>query len=551
MKRYLTAFAMVVIFLAPATAFAQGGILGCGAAVGGGSLFQAAAHTAVTGAASGLPVSDLGTHVNTSIANIHANIITQKECVLDGLGIALAKGMISALTQSIVDWINNGFEGSPAFVTDLRGFLGDVADHTSLDFIEGTELGVLCSPFELEVRLALTVQRQPFQERIRCSLGDAIDNAEDFFRGDFSQGGWPAWFSVHTQLRNSPYGAYLLASAELNARIASRRGEEVQLLNLNDGWFSKGKCSLPGAGSLHTLPATVSPGSSSSGLPQHTGAVNATPNTNTKNGCLSAGGHWEIVTPGKQIENRLEDVLGSGIRQLELADEFDEIISALIAQLAQQTLTSIDGLRGLSSRTSSSAQTITDGGASRTGSYLEALAAENEAGSISTAREALLDDIEAAIDLEETAQELYEGLIANLERAEREYGELYECYIDLTLHPEKVTGISGSNALKAAENASSTSAAIITPQIDRYEGALASSITTVQALVSIRAAARGAETAEELNAAAEEYDSLLSSGIVHANADVLFLANDFEAQRAAIAALNQQANIDIGQCRKF
>ncbi len=72
-----------------------------------------------------MPVSDAPTEASTGA-------LQTKECVLDGLVVSIREALIAALTQSIINWINNGFEGGPAFVTNLNGFLGTVADQTSL-----------------------------------------------------------------------------------------------------------------------------------------------------------------------------------------------------------------------------------------------------------------------------------------------------------------------------------------------------------------------------------------------------------------------------------
>lgn len=52
------------------------------------------------------------------------------------------------------------------------------------------------------------------------------------------------------------------------------------------------------------------------------------------------------TTPGKIIESRLADVLGQDVRTLGVADEFDEIISALINQLLTNLLGGTSGLSG-------------------------------------------------------------------------------------------------------------------------------------------------------------------------------------------------------------
>ena len=58
------------------------------------------------------------------------------EYVLDGLAWEVANLAIQSMTKSIVNWINSGFEGSPAFVTDLRTNLRGVGDAVAARFFE-------------------------------------------------------------------------------------------------------------------------------------------------------------------------------------------------------------------------------------------------------------------------------------------------------------------------------------------------------------------------------------------------------------------------------
>lgn len=513
MRRILVTTALLFATLTPtAEVHAVGGILGCGAGGAAGGAV-AAAH-----AVAAVPVSDLITETNTGTSVF-------KECVLDPLGFALAEGVISSLIRSVTDWVNNGFEGGPTFVTDPQAFLGEIADNTALDFIEGTELGFLCSPFALEVRIALAVDRQPFRDRIRCSLGDVTDNVEGFLSGDFSQGGWPAWFRVHTRLQNNPFGAQYLAKAELSARIASRQRTQEQEWNWSGGFFSKKKCV-----EYKDVPLA------------HAGAGA------TSQVCARS----EIVTPGTQINEQLNNALGSGLRRLELADEFDELINALLAQLAQQALTSIDGLRGLSSRSSTSAVTRTNAnGDTVTSSYLETLVNETENQSIDLAQDALLQDIESALQLEEDYQETLDGLIDNLERAEEELGDLYACYIDITQNPASFTTISGVTALTQAQSASSTNAVNVQIPLETYGNERAISLDTTKRLLTLRTEARNARSVEELNAVADSYDAILASGVIHSGAELAFLQGELSSQEVTFAALIDRTQGELRECRAF
>lgn len=485
-KKLLVAFIALALLLPAGNAHA--GLLSfgsCGAASAvQGAVSQATdkiANVAVNkaglaGAGGGeVPVKDSKVRNNT-------NTLVAKECIGDALAFALKEGLISAITHSIVDWINNGFEGGPSFVTDFEQFLGEIADETSLDFIYGSELGFICSPFQLDIRLALATQQQPFHNRIRCSLGDVTDNASAFLKGDFSQGGWPAWWSIHTRAENNPFGARAIAIAELDARIASRQDARRWEVTVGGGYFSKRRC---------VQYANT----------QTTANADKTTNTGAPK-CLQ----WEIVTPGAQINDLMSQVLGSGFRQLELADEINEIINALISQLSYQALSSLDGLRGLSSRSSSS---------SRNGqSYLEALANETSGTSVDAAQDVLMLNIESAIDLEIAYRDEVELLITALEETDT---ATYACYAQAA----EISSENGDDRELRIEE--------LEKQVERAE-------ETLGALVRAQDQAARATAPEALNRAADAYDAILASGALHSDAETAALQSEREDIATVVAA---------------
>jgi len=491
---------LFVSLLAPADAHAAFlGIGGCSAAAAVEGAVSKATDVATSKIANtiGVGAGVLGQEVPVKDSSVRKSTraLEAKECIGDALGWALANGVLSAFVQSITDWVNNGFEGGPAFVTDLDQFLGQVADETALDFIEGTELGFLCSPFQLEIRLALAVQRQPFQERIRCSLGDVVDNADRFFSGDFSGGGgWPAWFRVHAYQRNNPYGAYALSLAELEVRIDSRRSNEKSLLTFGSGFFSKRECvayeDIKGSEKI-----------------SQTGEV--------QRRCTD----WKIVTPGTQVNASVAKALGVGVDRLTIADEIDELINALFAQLAQKALTGVDGLRGLSSRSSSSARTYTTAdGRVVQGSYLEALVNETDTGSVSGAKNILLANIESAIELEEAYRAALEQNIAALNNVD---GSTFACYYALS------APLNGTGVLAEIRNASELE--------DLYRARLEASRAAIDTLEDIRDQAAGAFDANVLNDAADAYDAVLASGGIHSETETAELVDEASALSAIVA----------------
>ena len=107
---------------------------------------------------------------------------------LDGIAWQIAKQMVSSMTKSLVNWINSGFQGSPAFITDLNGFLLDALDTAAGEFIKS--LGgigeFICSPFKLDVQAALSINYAQARSGMpagpsgpACKLSDIKNNIEE------------------------------------------------------------------------------------------------------------------------------------------------------------------------------------------------------------------------------------------------------------------------------------------------------------------------------------------------------------------------------------
>ena len=171
-----------------------------------------------------------------------------KEYVLDPLVSGLAEMMLQEMTTSVVNWINSGFEGSPSFIQNPGAFFLDIADQATGQFISG-ELAELCSPFSIDIRIALSFKYRPFvRNRYACTLGTIISNTKNavenasingFTAGDFKQGGWPAFVSLTTEPQNNVFGAYIEAESDLSFRVASKQNQQRDELNQGKGFLSK------------------------------------------------------------------------------------------------------------------------------------------------------------------------------------------------------------------------------------------------------------------------------------------------------------------------
>ncbi len=310
---------------------------------------------------------------NTIVAGLQ-NAFFIKEFTLDGIAHGLAKLVLRSMTQSILNWINSGFQGSPAFVTDLKQFLRDRVDQAIGEFIyNDPALSFLCSPFQLDVRIALAMSYQEsayggLGSEAQCTLSQVTDNVEGFLGGAFNDGGWESWFEVTQNPVNTPTGALLTAETEMYARIVDEEGRTIKELDWGNGFLSFKVCA----------------------------------DTARQQNC-------DITTPGKVIADQINKSLGAGQDALITADEINEIIAALFAQLAQQAITGIYGLLGLGGSSGFSDNRF---GADGNSSYLDALGEENaEAAGI-------VNPFVGAIEREEQNTELQNQLIAAVDAVE-------------------------------------------------------------------------------------------------------------------------------------
>src|SRR3989344_9464800 len=129
--------------------------------------------------------------------------ITIPGVTYDSIAIGIAKITLEEILNETIEWVNNGFEGNPAYATDPAKFFTDIADGVAGEFIAGSDLGFLCSPFQVQVRLALAQTYNP-SNQFQCTLTDVVGNIEGVY-DDFGQGGWDGLFSMTQNNSNNPY----------------------------------------------------------------------------------------------------------------------------------------------------------------------------------------------------------------------------------------------------------------------------------------------------------------------------------------------------------
>lgn len=282
------------------------------------------------------------TLVESGISAVKNAAIVTKEYILNTLAWEVANLAIESITKSTVNWINSGFQGSPAFVTDLNENLSGVSDTVAARFFdELSSQRIKTSPFQDKVldavRLGYYLRTSPdsFYTRNPYTLDRVSANDAAFLKGDFSQGGWDAWFETVNNPNNNRYGAEMLANQALEDAVSSATGARLQELSWNRGF-------LQWCGDEISVEADAAEAES---LEQEDQCVGK-----------------QTRTPGSVISEQLNDALGSGMERLIVADDFNEIIGALLNQLAAQVLGggSGGGLTGVSRPSSGGGSSFLD-----------------------------------------------------------------------------------------------------------------------------------------------------------------------------------------------
>ncbi len=274
------------------------------------------------------------TSVSSAASAVAGNALVIKGYALDPLAWAIAKSVLNSVIASTVKWINSGFSGSPAFVTNINSTLQTTSNSVANSFIQQLSTnGSIQSPFQSQVAAAVssgynTSTNGGFFAANPYTLNQSSSNPAAFLglngqASNFSAGGFNAWFSAIENPQNNPYGATILASNALNAQVSTAQKNVTTEATWGNGFLSqKGNCNAP---STSTTGGTTS--TSLSG-------------TNT---CANAN----IQTPGTVLANTTYKALGSNFDQLVTASQFGQIVNALVGQFTNAVLGS-GGLLGTS-----------------------------------------------------------------------------------------------------------------------------------------------------------------------------------------------------------
>lgn len=203
------------------------------------------------------------------------------------------KTLVSELIRSTTDWIKKGFpSGGPTFVQDLKKFYENEA-YKVLDLYIQDIAGVdMCNLFpDLQTTINLSGPKTSVAQA-RCTLKDIRGDFMDF-QTDFQKGEWLT-FEPSLKKNNNTFGLYIFTQAEVHNKVAKNEEDQKTKLGWAKGFFSFEEQMRDDKGVM-----------------RKTGRV---------------------LTPGSFVEQELNSTFGVDIRNLQVADELDELVSALIQQ---------------------------------------------------------------------------------------------------------------------------------------------------------------------------------------------------------------------------
>lgn len=460
----------------------------------------------------------------SGIANTVTSGATQsmwsKEFFLDGIAYAVARMAVRSMVTSTVNWINNGFEGNPAFVTDLGGFMEEVGDNVIGEWILGSKLDFLCSPFKLDVKLALMQDFTRAYEP-KCTLSEVTENINGAIDDLDREWNWNTWNSITQNSNNNAYGTYLNASAAIRGDIDKKKAEVGKELDWGSGFKPFKQCQEY--------------------------------ETYNENGDSVTEKYCEAVTPGKAIADSLNKSLGAGQDSLIQADEINEIVGALLGQLVKKVI-GPEGLLGVS-RSSGNQPSLID-------------QINTEDANISNIATRSIQAIDRDIKTETDYLTAKQATLDIVNSADVKLVNLINCYTgkitELKNNPPQYLlwnhGRQFLSETRALANIDLNQTIIeekINPKKDVLVTQVESSENIIDSLVSIKYQIETAQSVSELSTAVDSYNNIIANNIIHTTRDII--EAEIETGRLGsspelipeMKGIENKADTDIVVCQSF
>jgi hypothetical protein len=307
-----------------------------------------------------VPAADATTQSNTGN-------VEKKESCLDSIAYSLSRVALHKLTESTLNWINSGFQGEPTYIKNPGNFFKSIADEQLGVFTSGIAFNPN-APFGRDIaqKIVNTVSGQ-LDLYAQQSRNDLLNDSplwnNSTYEAKFQAiqddltiiGGWDNYIKVNTLGWANPADAEIrainIAGSTQNAANAYKDPvkQTEEELRQSGGFLGLKKCNTP---SDYEAPET----DTSFTLAQAQAQAQNDPNdSDTRAAQQWLKKHtctwWATQTPGQAISQQMNINLGTSVRQLELANELNESLSAVFDALMKQLFNK--GIASLSGESSS------------------------------------------------------------------------------------------------------------------------------------------------------------------------------------------------------
>jgi len=455
---------------------------------------------------------------SASLVSVQVNDSTDNtKKFMDCLARTIARAALAQMTNSVVNWINSGFNGKPAFITNYQQFFTNVADQAAGEFIRNyTNFAPYCTPFRSQIQIALAQAYARRNTAQACTLSRLLGtNINSFMNGNFNAGGWQGLLSFTSSPNNNPFGAYL--GAQINLQNSLSQAQTNANRSISPGGFlsyaEAYNCKNPGDnGVVNTSQAYV---------------------TAPRTGQCPANCSCRIATPGSTIESSLSKQLGVSQDTLTLAGvsgSFDAIISALIQQLITRAL--YQGVSGLSGQDGYSSNYLTP----------------NQQAAQKQGQE-LLTELQGRVALAQQYGSTMQGSIQDIQTAQSGLNELANCWLRIASSTELTEAKQHTGYLFYQDSLQRLHSydervASFNAQITRANSAIAT-------LQDLQTRTLSINSTKDVDALRAELSAAEASGILISQADVTGAQQDRTTLQAEMNTLQQSTQAGLEQCNGY
>ena len=277
----------------------------------------------------------------TSAAILGKTIANWVLKILSNILMQIAKVLLNKLTESTVNWINGGFEGSPKFVQNPESFFKNIGDTQLSSLIDTVGYNASLFPFGRQVSQVLIGayknQNSDIATSMRYTLSDVVGSEATHFEKDFGVGGWSGYHAYTQNPSNNAFSSLFVGAKEAAKTVTAAQTKVDKDITTGGGFLNQRTCKTWRTGP--ELPAGfIGPPPPP---PDHTDA-----------NCLT----WTTTTPGSSVKDQLDKALGSKFSQSELGaalgNSISSIVNALTTQLLNKGLSALStAIKGTSSGT--------------------------------------------------------------------------------------------------------------------------------------------------------------------------------------------------------